>query len=479
MREMGLMKRIAKILMLIAILAISMPFASSVTHAAEEPQVFAETHILIEAESGRILSGSDVHRRMFPAATTMILTAILAYEHIGMDEIVLAGSEVSMLPLDSARNFHEIHEAILGENLLRGMLIGAGNDTANIIAMEVARRLTENPDITFGQAQVFFANLMTEKAIELGALDSHFMNPHGYHHDSHFTTAYDMAQIARHAMSIDIIAQIAAEGRFSGPMAGPNPHENPLVPDGAEIVTRTWNSVNQLIRPGDNYYPYAVGIRTGFTRLAGETLVAAAKQDDITLISVTFNSPEIEGYPTRWQDNINLFEFGFNNFAYRIFLDTSYAVGQMYIYEPRLDDDGYLEFFASQQGRIFLSNAELGRMEREIVFLSQFVTYNEDEEMMFTAPIEENQIIGNLTYTLDGEIIFTTSVYSSRYVYERDAAADIDFWLTRVNEIFFSSQAVPFWIAGISVSLLLMVLILLARNAIKRNKKDNKYKWKY
>ena len=441
------------------------------------PEVHAQAHILIEPATGRVISENNAHRRMFPAATTMVLTAILAYEHIGMDEIIIAGPEVNMLPPTSGRNNHEIGEAITGENLLRGMLIGAGNDTSNIIAIEVARRLTGENDIEFTQAQIFFANLMTERAQELGALDSHFMNSHGFHHDSHFTTAYDMAQIARHALTIPDIMRIASEGSFSGPMAGGND-----VPDGALAFSRTWNSPNELLHAGAFFYPYATGLRTGRTNQAGDSLAASAYRDGISLISITFNSPEINNTPTRWQDNINLFEYGFANYDFHMFSEAGIA-GQMYIYEPALDDAGYLELFSTETASEFLSITELENLERYIEILPEFLIDVFDEEVneyvqMLLAPIEENTEVGHLHYKLGDEIIFETPLYAARYVPQRTTARDINHYRALITGIFFTQAAVPYWIAAGAVSLLLMVLIILARNAIRRKNKHNKYRWK-
>jgi len=436
--------------------------------------VHARAHILIEMDSGRTLSQYEAHRRMFPAATTMILTAILAYEYIGLDDIIVAGNEVTMLPIGSARNFHEVGEAILGINLLRGMLIGTGNDTANIVAIEVARRVTGNENITFAQAQTFFANLMTTRAAELGALDSRFVNPHGYHHDSHFTTAYDMAQIVRHAASIPTIAEIAGQATFSGSMSGGRND----VPDDALLRIRSWRSANELLHPGDNHYSYATGLRTGRTNQAGDSLAATATRDGITFISVTFDSPILDDEPTRWRDNINLFEYGFMNFAHRTFLEENTIVGEMPVYDPRLDDPGYLEFFSTSLGMLFLSEAEMSRLVRNITFWPHFVTLSEGDNLMFAAPIPENEAIGEITYILDDEVVFTAALYSARYVPLRDTASDIDFYLARVNEIFFSAASIPYWIAAVSVLLLIAMLTILARNAIRRKRGNKTYKWK-
>jgi len=465
--------------------AIVVPISS---HAAQRPDVHAAAYILIETESGRVISEYQAHRRMFPAATTMILTAILAYEHIGMDEIIVVGNEIHALPGGSARNWHETGEAITGANLLRGMLIGAGNDTANVVAMEVARRTTDNPNISFLNAQVVFANLMTQRARELGALDSSFVNPHGYHHDSHFTTAYDMAQIALHALSLPELAEILALPSYFGPMWG---DDETLVPEGATMLSRNWSSPNLLLHENsDFHYEYAIGLRTGRTNQAGDSLVSAAARDGITLISVTFNSPEIaveideDGEliyePTRWQDNIGLFEYGFANYAHRVFLQEGAIIDGLPIYDPRIDDPGYLEFFAAASGMLFLNDGEIDRLERNIEFAPGVVTYTEEYGQMFVTPIYENDMLGTVSYYLDGRHVFTTDIHAVRYVPERTTASDIEVRMESIHNFFFSTENRPWWIAGGSVLVLIIVaIVLVRRHIVQKRRRNYKYKWKY
>jgi len=244
-------------------------------------------------------------------------------------------------------------------------------------------------------------------------------------------------------------------------------------------LSRTWRSPNELIHAGDHNYRYAVGLRTGRTDHAGDSLVAAAERDGITLISVTFNSPEVDYAPTRWQDNVNLFEYGFENFAHRTFLERNAVIGEMQVYDPQLDDDGILEFFSTAVGTLFLSQAEARRLQREVSFEPDVIIYDEEYGRMFVAPIEMGAAIGTVSYSLDGEVVFTANIYASRDVDVRTRATDIEFHMTRVNEIFFSASSIPFWIAGVSVLALIIVLITMARRARKRKRSNYKYNWKY
>ncbi|MCL2575222.1 MAG: hypothetical protein FWE33_02200 [Defluviitaleaceae bacterium] len=443
-----------------------------------EPVIYAPAFVLMESDSGRILYAQNEHQRMFPAATTMILTAILAYEHLDMDRIYIAGNEVSSLPFDSARNHHEIGEAILGINLLRGMLIGAGNDTANIVALNVSRVVSGEFDMSFVQAQQYFAELMNERATELGAQNSRFINPHGYHHQNHTTTAYDMAQIARHAMSIPTIAEIAALPAFSGAMAGTNLRENlpeAINAQNPSLVNRSWRSPNDLLHAGANFFAGANGLRTGRTNLAGDVLVASAMRANINLIVVTMNSPFINDEPTRWRDAHNLFNHGFDNFAHRTLIADIAHIG---IQNPRLGEDEYLEVFLYEpEFTQFLSHIEADSITAQVSWLDD-VTVQYEDEWLVVPSIEEGQELGRVDYILDGEVLNSTTIHAARDVQERSTASDINYYTDWVISTFFSRSAVPYWIAAISVGALLTIAYFLLRNKIREKKKHQKYKFR-
>jgi D-alanyl-D-alanine carboxypeptidase (penicillin-binding protein 5/6) len=327
-----------------------------------------------------------------------------------------------------------------------------------------------------GQALSYFARLMNAKAAELGALDTNFVNAHGFHHGNHVTTAYDLAQIARHAVSIPTIAEITAAAAFRGPM------------DGESGITRRWGTANELlVQGGANYYPYAFGLRTGaFAGLAGDTLVAAARRDSITLIAVTLNSPHIDGAETRWQDARGLFDYGFENYAYRTLLSDFEVLGQMPISNPRLGAEGVLEFVSNQELAHYLSLAEYGRLVVEFEFLERFITFSDvgeydgrrEPEMLFVGPVEYMENIGSVNFSLDGELLFSVPIHAAQEVLERTTSSDIDFYLERFRQIFFSRQSLPYWVAALSVLCLLTMVGFLLRNKIKEKRKHKKYKIK-
>ena len=252
------------------------------------PAVSSETAILIEAETGTILYEKDSHKQMYPASITKTLTTLIAYEMCELDESVVFSQEaLDTIPADSSRIWVDIDNYMSMESCLEAILIMSANDVAAGVAEHIAGNLDG------------FADIMNERAKELGCLNSHFVNAHGYHDPDHYTTAYDMAQIGRAFFEIDLLCTLAKERTFShGPTEG----------QPKEIKER--NS-NQLLATREYEYEYLVGSKTGYTDQAGQTLISCAQKDGLKLICVVMNAKR----PDQYKDTIALFDFGFSNFT--------------------------------------------------------------------------------------------------------------------------------------------------------------------
>ncbi|HPZ06006.1 MAG TPA: serine hydrolase, partial [Clostridiales bacterium] len=173
---------------------------------AQPPSLEAEAYILVDAHTGDVLCEKDSRKTLYPASTTKIMTAILAIEQGNLDEIMTAsqsaidaigynGSNIGIIP----------GEKIPLESLLQAMLISSANEAANIIAENICDSTEE------------FFELMNRRAKELGAVETHFSNASGIHDPMHFTTAADLACIARHAMTLPEFREIVSTHSFTMP----------------------------------------------------------------------------------------------------------------------------------------------------------------------------------------------------------------------------------------------------------------------
>lgn len=252
------------------------------------PSVSSETAILIEAETGTILYEKDAHKQMYPASITKILTTLIASEMCEPDEQVTFSQEaLDTIPYDSSRIWVDVGNYMSMEDCLAAILIMSANDVAAGVAEHIAGDLDS------------FADIMNERAAELGCLNSHFVNSHGYHDPDHYTTAYDMAQIGRAFFENELLCTFARERNFRhGPTEGqPKP-------------INEYNT-NKLLATRAYEYEYLVGSKTGYTSDAGQTLISCAQKDGLKLICVVMKATS----PDQYKDTITLFDFGFSNFT--------------------------------------------------------------------------------------------------------------------------------------------------------------------
>jgi D-alanyl-D-alanine carboxypeptidase (penicillin-binding protein 5/6) len=238
--------------------------------------VTADAAVLMDVATGDVLFDKQAHKRRPPASTTKIMTAILGFELGRSDEIVTVSQKAaavgeSTLHLDPG-------EKITLYELITGALIKSGNDACVAIAEHIAG------------SEEQFINLMNRKALALGAQDTHFENTNGLPCKEHYSTAYDLALLARHGLQIpqfaSIIRQKETEIHF-------------LEPD----VLMDLRNTNKLLWN----YPYADGVKTGTTTAAGKCLVASATKGGRQILVVVLNAPD------RFGDAKKLLEWGFEN----------------------------------------------------------------------------------------------------------------------------------------------------------------------
>lgn len=435
--------------------------------ANPDAHIQAKAAILVEQESGRVLYQRKANDKMYPASMTKILTALVALDYLAPDEIVVAGAEVNAVPYDSSKAGHFAGESLLVENLIRGLIIPSGNETACVAANAVARRVQAGTEMTYTQAEKLFCSLMEKKARALGAKSSNFVNPHGYHSPDHYTTASDMALIARAAMSNPLIAEIADEKEFIGNGAGSMP--DPIL----KTQLYEWRTHNYLIGAGEYSYPYATGIKTGYTYEAGDCLAAAATKDGISLIAIVFDSSD----PGRWTDCIRLFDYGFETFAHREVQRPGAILDTVSVANALLGESDTLEITARGSSSCYLSEDELARVQREIFYDGAFLATEDEIEndaldkekrsrkkdgkdekasapetaggVTLIAPIQQYAVVGEIRYTLEGETIFTDQVIATRGIAERTSKSDRQYYVNELKKDVFSFGAIPYWAGGV------------------------------
>ena len=252
--------------------------------------VSARNAYLWDIHSNTILYEKESNQRIAPASTAKMLTALTALEYCDEDEQVAVGSEVLLIAEDASRAWLNPGNELTIRQLLDALLLPSGNDAAYALAVYAGRKICEDDNAPIEEALAVFVEAMNEKAAEVGAADSNFTSPDGYDESGQYTTAHDLARIAKGFWESSILRDIA--GSFSISDTWLSGHEV------------TYTNTNELINPGSQYYyKEAAGLKTGKSVAAGCCLVSAAYIGDNLYLCVVMGSTD-EG---RWTDSLALY----------------------------------------------------------------------------------------------------------------------------------------------------------------------------
>ena len=274
-------------LALLLALAVSTQTAHASEEWPEDVSIEADAGIVMDAASGTVLYGKNIHETYAPASITKVLTSIIVLEQCDLDEVVtFSKNAVYNVEADSSSAGYDTGDTATVKDCLYALLLKSANESANALAEHTA-----------GSTEAF-AELMNEKAKELGCVDSHFANPSGLNDENHYVSAYDMALITRYAFQNETFREIASTTYYELPPNARNP-EGLGVSPGNKMVKKNF----------PEYRPDVIGGKTGYTSIALNTLVIGARQDDTELITVVLHSNG-----TTYSDTSRLLDFGFQNF---------------------------------------------------------------------------------------------------------------------------------------------------------------------
>ncbi|MHC1749157.1 MAG: D-alanyl-D-alanine carboxypeptidase family protein [Cellulosilyticaceae bacterium] len=259
-----------------------------VLYAGPTPQISSEGAILIEPTTGKILYSKNANERFFPASTTKILSTLILIEDLNPQELITKSAQaIKDVPSDSSHIGLSQNDAYLAIDGFHAILMASDNFVAYDMAIKDAGTMSN------------FIGKMNAKAKALGATNSNFVNPHGYHDPNHYTTPYDLAKIAIGAFSNPNFAKVAGTHQYDFKTKNTNKnfsltHTAPLLEQGSDL-----------------YNSHVIGAKTGFHDAAKRTLVAKAHYDNINLIAVVMRTSN----PNQFIDINKLFDYGSTNFT--------------------------------------------------------------------------------------------------------------------------------------------------------------------
>ena len=415
-------------------------------------QLWAASAILMTQDKGEVIFEKDADTIRYPASMTKILTVLLGIMFVDdLQETVTISETAVNVPEDSSTMKLKPGEEIRFIDVLYGTMLVSANDGANVIAEVVSGDIDR------------FVYLMNETAASLGCRNTHFVNPHGYHDDNHYSTARDMAVIAREAMKNETFREIARTVTYQIPRTNLQ-------------RARTLTTKSDYMLPGSDdspnkyYYEYATGIKTGSHSQSGWCFAGSASRDGVDLISIVM----FTGKRNRWNDTIKLMNYGFSQYM-------SVTPMDLYNMNPITIETSNYSTSDSNRGKIRLlckpmegsativaTKSEIKRMADNLTDLV-FIQYDRD----FQAPIEAGEQIGTMTYFPERGEPVVYALTAGRSVEQRTNVPKT------LDEIVAETYADPnpfppfnfeFALTLFGPLLILLALILFARRANKKKR---------
>ena len=282
---------------LFILLSFNFVLISNVNASEEDiPNIESPAAMLMDLNTGKILYEKNINDKMYPASLTKVLTAILTLENCELNEVATVSYDAVMSISSGYVTANlQIGEEVTVEQLLSVLLVGSANDAAVVLAEHISGSVED------------FADLMNEKAKEIGCTSSNFLNPYGAHDENHYSTAYDLAIISKYAMQNETFRTLVSTTSYKLPITNKYEKEDRLF-----TTTNALLMVNNNTRADNYYYKYATGIKTGFTTPAKNCLIASANKGNLELLTVVLGAGQNDqGLSNRYLDTINLFEYGY------------------------------------------------------------------------------------------------------------------------------------------------------------------------
>jgi len=434
-------------------------FTLAVPVYAKSPDIPDEEtcYVLMDAKTGRIFAEQNADKQIRPASLTKILTAIVALENGDLQQEMIVTQEAVY---DIGRGGMNIgimagETGFTLENMLNVMLIKSANEAANIIAENVASSRRE------------YMDMMNRRAKELGATNTYFVNPSGKDTEKedadHFTTARDIAVMARHAMTIPEFRKIVATEYYED-LPATNKHDkwDPL------------RNTNKLLWY-DNTYPYTVsgkeceytvtGMKTGYTAAAGNNLVISATgEDGMELIAVVMHvmtANKVYGYATE------LLRYGFENYSMQKLTDAGSTVKSVIVEEAAVNDN-ILDLVTGSEFSIALPVQSDGTAGNDI-------ETRLDIPNVIKAPVRKGDVIGTVEYISDGKAIGKVDLIAARTISKAPVAAAQD---TEAEDPGLESHY-SYTVLGILLAASGFVILRTILKKISRRVNKKKYEYRY
>ena len=362
----------------------------------EASSINSRACIVFDRDSKMILYGKNEQKQVKMASTTKIMTATIVIENCNLSDTIevskkAASTGGSRLGLKSG-------DKITIKDLLYGLMLVSGNDAAVALAEYVG-----------GDIQGF-ANLMNNKANELGLTNTHYESPHGLDSEGHYTTAYELAKLTDYALKNETFSNIVGTKNYTVTING---------------YPKNLSNTNELLGNLNGIY----GVKTGFTNGANRCLVTSCKRGDMDIICVVLGA-DTKNFRTK--DSIKLIEYAFNNFTYI----NANEIATMY-FETWITNN--LENLSINKASCKSPKLTLETLENPIISINKDsynnISTNISINTNLEAPISSNTILGTLSIDLEGKNLATLNITSSTDINRKDIFYYLNYFFTNYTDI--------------------------------------------
>lgn len=356
---------------------------TSTDTTSDELALTAESAILMDATTGKILYEKNSRTKQYPASITKLMTILLALEHGSLeDEITFSHDAVFSIEPGSAHIAIQEGEILTLEQVLYGIMLRSANECANAAAEYVDGSLEK------------FAEHMTARAKELGCENTNFVNANGLFDENHYTTAYDMALIAQELLKNETYRSMMSNTYYVIPPTNKQPEERPL------------HGQHQMLNESSlYYYEYAEGGKTGYTVEAQNTLVTYAKQGDTELIAVVLKCNGAQHYV----DTKALFDYGFANYQTVKAFSAADLTQNVAITETYKDKTTTLDTIAvAPASDVYVTIPKNATIEN--------ITKAVDCPESASVPVAVGDKLGTVVLSMDGEALATVDLTAQKEV---------------------------------------------------------------
>lgn len=362
------MKRTALLLSLVFLFNI--PAVSAL--AAVELPIKAESAVLLDAYSGKVLYEKEPHKKLYPASMTKLMTLVLAMDalregKVKMTDILTASPNAASYR--GSRIFLTAGEKLLFKDMLLGVALASGNDASVAVAEHIA-----------GSHEAF-VDLMNKKAAELGMLDTHFANCNGLHDPNHYTSAYDFAQLGLYALKYPELLAMTSTKHY-------RIRENTKKPF-------QYDNTNKLLW----FYKGVDGFKTGWTADAKYCFTGTVERNGMRLVSTVMGVTEKGGH---FADTKTLYNWGFSQYAFKEFYKPTDVVDTVKVGKGQAEN---VNVVPEKKVGITLPKGK----EKSVSIAAQTVN-------AVNAPVVKGQTLGAVTVTQDGQIMETVNLVAAEDV---------------------------------------------------------------